>query len=312
MRQIVGLGETLLDVIFRQDQPTGAVPGGSTFNSMVSLGRVASRTFPEVRTLMVSSIGDDHIGDIICSFMQKNHLDTGNVLRQSGVKTPVSMAFLNEKNDAQYEIFRDPAERALTEADVPDLGFQKSDMVLFGSYFAINPAIRSFTKGLIQAAHDAGAIIYYDINFRKGLLDRLPEIKPLIEENCRLSDFVRGSKEDFGYLYGCFDPEEIYEKHVSPLCKNFIYTRGAEPLHVFTPELHETFAVPQVKTVSTIGAGDNFNAGFVYGMLKEGILKEQVKGLGLEDWGRLTAVASKFSSSVCQSPFNYVDDDFEV
>ena len=40
MRQVIGIGETILDIIFQNNQPHVAVPGGSTFNSMVSLSRV--------------------------------------------------------------------------------------------------------------------------------------------------------------------------------------------------------------------------------------------------------------------------------
>lgn len=33
MRKIIGIGETILDIIFRNNQPSHAVPGGSTFNT---------------------------------------------------------------------------------------------------------------------------------------------------------------------------------------------------------------------------------------------------------------------------------------
>ncbi len=40
MRKVIGIGETILDIIFRNDQPSAAVPGGSVFNGIVSLGRM--------------------------------------------------------------------------------------------------------------------------------------------------------------------------------------------------------------------------------------------------------------------------------
>jgi len=44
--------------------------------------------------------------------------------------------------------------------------------------------------------------------------------------------------------------------------------------------------------VSTIGAGDNFNAGFIYGLVKHGITREQIEhGLSPEQWDRLIASA---------------------
>ena len=39
MRKVIGIGETVLDIIFKNDQPIQAVPGGSTFNALISLAR---------------------------------------------------------------------------------------------------------------------------------------------------------------------------------------------------------------------------------------------------------------------------------
>ena len=45
-RMIAGIGETVLDILFRNGQPQAAVPGGSVFNAMVSLGRTIGRSRP--------------------------------------------------------------------------------------------------------------------------------------------------------------------------------------------------------------------------------------------------------------------------
>lgn len=56
MRRVIGIGETILDILFKNDQPTVAVPGGSVFNGLVSLGRTgANVTF-------ISEVGGDHVG----------------------------------------------------------------------------------------------------------------------------------------------------------------------------------------------------------------------------------------------------------
>ena len=39
MNKIVGVGETILDILFKNNQPVAAVPGGSSFNSIISVGR---------------------------------------------------------------------------------------------------------------------------------------------------------------------------------------------------------------------------------------------------------------------------------
>ena len=49
MRKIIGIGETILDIFFKNGQPIGAYPGGSTFNAMISLGRSGMKRHSSVR-----------------------------------------------------------------------------------------------------------------------------------------------------------------------------------------------------------------------------------------------------------------------
>lgn len=311
MKKIIGIGETVLDVIFKNEQPTAAVPGGSTFNAMISLGRTAAAEFPDVQVYMVTEVGDDHVGGIVTSFMESNGVRSDWVTRYPGGKTPLSLAFLNERNDAEYQFYKDLPKDGLTSADAGKVTFSEGDIVVFGSYFAINPNLRDFVRTLLESAHSAGAVIYYDINFRKNHMNELPGAMAFIEQNCRLSDFVRCSEEDCGYLFGTTDPETVYMQHISQLCRNFICTRGGDPVLVFSGDYRGSFEVPDVKTVSTIGAGDNFNAGFVYGLVSR-IEKSPLTELGPDEWGRQIHIASQFSSAVCESIENYVGRDFKV
>jgi fructokinase len=69
--------------------------------------------------------------------------------------------------------------------------------------------------------------------------------------------------------------------------------------------------VPPTETVSTIGAGDNFNAGFVYGLVKYGITRETIEtGLTEQQWDQLMACAQAFSANCCQSLNNSIDTEF--
>lgn len=318
-RNIIGIGETVLDVIFRNDHPEAAVPGGSTFNAMISLGRTVCKASPESVIRMVTEVGDDHIGDIVVSFMEKNGVCTDAVTRNEGTQSHISMAFLDDHNDAHYEFYKDHEHAGLSAERVKTAEFKKDDIVLFGSFFAINPVIREHTRSLLRLANESGAIIYYDVNFRPSHIKDLPLTMDNILENCRLSTVVRGSAEDFQYLFGTGDGRVIYEKHIAPLCSNFILTRGADPVQVYTVDGMLEFPVERIETVSTIGAGDNFNAGFIYSLISEDIRLHDLKGgspgiapaIGSDRWRRILAIATKFSAAACRSTFNYVGEDFE-
>lgn len=309
-RRIIGIGETVLDVIFRDNKPQDAIPGGSTFNALVSLGRTVKKNHPEVPICMVTETGDDHIGDMIVSFMKDNGIDDSLVTRHIGGQSHISMAFLDANNDAQYEFYKDHANAGLSEELINDISFSRDDIVLFGSFFAINPAIRSTVRDLLTKAHEAGALLYYDINFRKSHIKDLPLVLDNIIENCRLADYVRGSSEDFCYLFGTADGQTIYNEHISHLCSNFILTKGAEPIEIYTPGGRSIFETDPIETVSTIGAGDNFNAGIIYSFVDYNIYRGTAPDDAL--WRSIVAIATSFSSAVCRSIDNYVDESFSI
>lgn len=287
-KRVIGIGETVLDILFKNDQPQKAVPGGSTFNSIVSLGRAG------VPCAMVTNVGGDHIGDIICNYLKDNGVSSEYVCRHENVKSHITLAFLDEKNDAQYVFYKDHASVSL-DSKLPKIC--KDDVVLFGSFFAINPVIRPVVGGLLRDARKVGAWLYYDVNFRKNHIAELPELLPNIEENMSLANVVRGSMEDFGYMYDLHNGEAIYER-VSRYCNTLILTDGANMIRVYTPDNCETYSVQQIETVSTVGAGDNFNAGYIYAML-----------YGSEDQTSRIAMAQRWSQDVCRQIGNNISDE---
>ena len=173
----------------------------------------------------------------------------------------------------------------------------EGDIVLFGSFFAINPVIRPVVRKLLNEAHEAGAWLYYDVNFRKNHIAELPTILPNIEENMRLASVVRGSMEDFDYLFGLENADAIY-KRVRSLCSTLILTDGAQSIRVYTPKGCESYPVAKIPTVSTVGAGDNFNAGYIYAKLR-----------GIDDQSSRIAMAQRWSQDVCQQIGNNISDE---
>ena len=287
-KRVIGIGETVLDILFKNDQPQKAVPGGSTFNSFVSLGRAG------VPCIMVTEVGGDHIGDMTCRFLRDNGVSDEFVCRHPDTKSHITLAFLNEHNDAQYTFYKDHASAAL-DGPLPDM--TPDDIILFGSFFAINPVIRPVVSRLLREAKKAGAWLYYDINFRKSHIPDIPDVLPNIEENMRLADLVRGSLEDFEYLYGLRDADAVYAR-VRPFCDTFILTDGARSIRVYSSAGCNIFPVRAIETVSTVGAGDNFNAGYIYAMLQ-----------GIDNQAERIAMAQRWSQDVCRQLGNNISDE---
>lgn len=303
MRKVIGIGETVLDIIFRDEKPISALPGGSTFNAIISLGRSG------VKASMISETGNDRIGQNIIKFMESNGIDASYVNVYPESKSPLSLAFLNDHNDADYIFYKDhPHDRI--DYVYPEVN--ADDIVLFGSFFALNPVIRPQVYAFLDYARQRGAILYYDVNFRASHKNEVMKVTPNLLDNLEMADIVRGSSEDFEILFRQHDADTVYRSQIAFYTKKFIYTRSADPVEVRGDSgFSKQYPVLPTETVSTIGAGDNFNAGFIYGLIKNGITRQHIdQGLTESQWDALVSSALCFSAECCRDIYNYVSKEY--
>lgn len=301
MRKVIGIGETILDIIFRDGQPTAAVPGGSVFNGIVSLARAG------VPVCFISETGNDRVGSIILRFMQENGVPTGHVNVFPDGKSPVSLAFLNDRSDAEYIFYKDYPKQRL-DVDYPQI--EEDDIVIIGSYYALNPVLRDKILDLLELAHECKAIVYYDPNFRSSHKEEAIKLAPTIIENLEYADIVRGSQEDFFYMYGLRDADKIYRDKIKFYCPRFLCTAGGEQISLRSKELSKDYDVPPLQAVSTVGAGDNFNAGVIYGLLKEGVRRRDLDVMSEAVWDKVIGYGSAFAADVCRSLNNSISPEF--
>ena len=303
MRKVIGIGETVLDIIFKGDQPIQAVPGGSAFNAIISLGRAG------VPAMFIGEAGNDRVGRYVKKYLTDNGVDATNVNTFPESKSPISLAFLDEENDAEYIFYKDHLHDQL---DFVYPKVQPDDVVIFGSFFAINPVVRPQVVGFLDYAKQHGAILYYDVNYRASHRNDLMKVTPNLLENYELADIVRGSDEDFEVMYRKKDADSVYRSEISFYTKKFIYTHGAQPVELRAEGgFCKQYPVPTTETVSTIGAGDNFNAGFVYGLIHHNITRADIEaGLTEQQWDQLMECAQAFSANCCKSLSNSIDIEF--
>ena len=300
MRKLFGIGETIYDILFRQGQPVAAVPGGSVFNGLISLGRTG------LDCTFITEVGDDQVGQNILVFMQENGIKTDYVSCYQGKKTAISLAFLDDNGDAHYSFYKDYPNNRL-DFEMPLI--QKNDIVAFGAYFALNPVLKDKVRPFLNYAKQQGAILYYDLNFRDNHKHEVESLRDTFKENFAVADIVRGSHEDFINVYGHDDCRRIYDE-ISKYCPRFICTRGKDGVLVIDHGQEYTFSSNPIVPVSTIGAGDNFNAGILYGLYTGGISRENLDSLTRDDWNRLIDYGIGFGTEVCMSTSNYVSKEF--
>ena len=300
MRKIYGIGETVFDIIFKSGQPQAAKAGGAMLNSTVSLGRIG------LPVSFISEYANDNVGEIIDNFLQENGVGTDFIDHFKEGKTKLALAFLNEKNDASYTFYQDYPEQRL---NIKFPGIIKDDIILCGSIYAITYEIRKKFMDLISMAKKNGAIVIYDPNFRPSHSSDLDKLLPLIVENMQNAKLIRGSDEDFKNIFGAATPDEAW-KVVSKYCNCMVYTANAEGVFVRTISYSGRFSVKAIKPVSTIGAGDNFNAGMMAAIYRNQITGDQLDKMGEGSWSKVISMGVDFATNVCLSYENYISEEF--
>lgn len=301
MRKIIGIGETILDIIFRNDQPSAAVPGGSVFNAIVTLARLGA----DVR--FISETGEDHVGNMIRNYMCDNNISTDYLDIYPESKSPVSLAFLNDGCDAQYSFYKAYPEQRL---DVKLPTVEKDDIVMIGSYYAVTPALRDKHLELLNAAREAEAIVFYDLNFRYPHKNEAIRLSPYILENLEYATIVRGSEDDFSCLYNITGADKVYRDKIKFYCPNFIYTAGGKDVSLLTRAIRKDYPVSKIEPVSTVGAGDNFNAGIIFSLLKKGIGYDGLGTTSEQEWDEIIGNACTLASEVCMHYDNSISKAF--
>lgn len=295
--RVYGIGETVFDIMFKEGVISGGCPGGSILNSMVSLGRLG------LHSVFISEYGNDRTGAIIGSFLEENKIDTSLIYRYTDGKTTLALAFL-ENDKTEYDFYRyEPKESHYFKA--PD--FNDTDILLFGSFYSILPTKRKNVESMVESAQKAGSIIIYDPNFRSSHLSDLPVLKPNIFNNIESADIIRGSDEDFLHIFGMGSFEDTVINFPG---KILVYTMGAKGAWLKTGNLIKHYPARTINPVSTVGAGDSFNAAITYCICKLSINRSSLLYLAEKVWDIIINTGIEFSGNVCQSSENYIGEAF--
>lgn len=294
-KNIYTIGEVVYDIMFKNGQPVAAKPGGSMLNSAISLGRSG---FP---VNFIGTCGKDKAGDLISAFLNENNVGTSFIHHENS-QSIIALAFLDVNNNATYSFYK--GENSPEEPILPSPG--PEDIILFGSFYSISHPSRDTTTQMRNIASGKGSLIIYDPNFRDSHLPELQDVKSYIEDNVLYSHIVRGSNEDFENIFNTRSAQSTWDLQCFRNCKALIYTRSSDGVDLCTPGLKKHYPVPKIKPLSTIGAGDSFNAGIIAAMFENDINSRNIDNCTEGQWDEIIENGIKFSSAVCMSYDNYI------
>jgi fructokinase len=298
MSNIYAVGETTYDIVFKNNQPSHAIVGGSALNTAVSLGRIG------LPIHFISRLGNDKIGDLSIRFLIDNGVKTENIIRFKG-NSRISLAFLDNENNAEYQFYQIQQPSSLEFPEPTG-----DDILLFGSSNAIQDEGRNNLLSFLKQAFGKRVLTIYDPNIRETDKNKLTGNRQKVEENMQFTQILKGSEQDFYRLYNTSDAEIIFSKVKLFGIKALIVTAGEYPVRLITGQIAKTYPLESVKTISTIGAGDNFTAGMIAGFYKHHVSIENLNSVTENCWDEIISFGNSFANEVCRSDDNYISTRF--
>ena len=290
---IICAGESLIDMVSFKGEPeyTPHV-GGSNFNSSIALGRLGADSY------YFGAVSNDSYGELI-----ENTLRHSEVKEDFVIKTnrPTALAYADVVNGIAEYTFVDEhsAGRLLDSSSLKPFldGVKKAKALLVGGISLQAEPCGSSWQSFIEEV--AGHLpIYFDANIRPDFIeDKQRYFDRFIELTSKV-DIIKISDEDYRYLFGAKNINEVSKSWLDNGVKLVIFTLGSEGSKVIYGNGNEAFAKSnKVEVVDTIAAGDTFNAGFLLNLDEQDLLdRDSLNTMNNDQLTQALSFANKVAS----------------
>ena len=265
---IICAGESLIDMVsFRGEPEYTPHVGGSNFNSSIALGRLGAESY------YFGAVSNDSYGALIEDCLRRSNVKEDFVIKTN---RPTTLAYADVIDGIAKYTFVDEhsAGRLLDKASLKPFvkKVTKAKALLAGGISLQAEPCGSSWQWFIEQV--SGQLpIYFDANTRSDFIENKQNYLARFVELTHKVDIIKISDEDYRYLYGAQDINEVSKSWLDNGVKLVILTLGSEGSKVVYGNGKELFAESQkVDVVDTISAGDTFNAGFLLNLNEQNLL----------------------------------------
>ena len=229
-------------------------PGGAVANTVAGVGALG------LQTAFIGRVRDDALGEFYASAMTDNGIDFVNPPVTEGDPTSRSMIFVAPDGERSMNTYLGIS-TGLTSVDVPaDVAGNARIMFLEGYLFDHDAGKTAFREAA-RATKAGGGIAGIAISDPFCVERHRADFLSLIENDL---DYVIGNQHEIESLFQT-DFETALAK-TAEICPLVVCTRSGDGVSVIGDGKRYDVPVQVVTPVDATGAGDQFAAGFLYGL----------------------------------------------
>jgi sugar/nucleoside kinase (ribokinase family) len=231
-------------------------PGGSVANTIAGIGSLG------LRTGFIGKVGNDQLGTFYRSTMEENGTDFVNELfDQSDLPTSRSMIFVSDDGERSMNTYLGISAELGPEDVNLEVASNAEIVFLEGYLFDKDKGKDAFVK-LAKECRSAGGLSGIAISDPFCVERHRPDFLSLIKNEL---DYVIGNKEEIMALFQTDNLENALSK-AADISQLVVCTRSSEGVTAIQDGNRVDFKVKPITPVDATGAGDQFAAGFLYGL----------------------------------------------
>jgi sugar/nucleoside kinase (ribokinase family) len=248
------------------------IAGGSAANTMAGLASLGAKGN------FAGKVKQDRLGGAFAASMRELSLNYTTVPADSGPQTACSLIAVTPDGQRSMNTYLGAA-REFAMTDIVEDDIAGSEILYIEGYLWDAPTAKAASLKAIDIAKKSGTKVAFSLSdpflmgrYRGEFLELLQHLDILFANEDEAKALFE--VEDFDDVLQAFKPMNKIAA-ITRSEKGCVVVRGAE--------VHVVDAVPVARVVDTTGAGDQFAAGFLYGL---------THGRGLADCGRLGSLAA--------------------
>lgn len=262
--QVLGLGEVLWDML-----PEGRQCGGAPANVIYHLGHMG------IRSAVISSVGNDQLGDELLEFLSGKRVDTSFISRNDLPTGTVNVTLQN--GIPCYDIAYPSAWDAICVADGVSEILSDVSIAVFGTLAQRDERSRTAILTTLERLPESCRKVF-DINLRQHYFD-----KEMIGRSLELADVLKINDEELPVVAELFGMSGSQEETAFAILNRWnlrylILTLGAAGSMLFDGEKCSYYPVEKCdKIEDTVGCGDAFLAAWCGAVLSGKTPEEAMK-----------------------------------
>ncbi|HLU12084.1 MAG TPA: 5-dehydro-2-deoxygluconokinase [Oceanobacillus sp.] len=250
---------------FEEITSFAALVGGCPTNISVGTRRLG------LKSALLTAVGDDLVGKFLLHFLEREGVELRYTPTKPGHVTSAVLLGIQPPDRFPLIYYRDNcADIELTIDDVQNAPIPDSRLLLISGTGLSKEPSRSATQRAAEWASEVGTEVVLDLDYRPTQWHDARAFGVTTRVTLPLTDIAIGTEDEVKAATGAKTGEEGVARLLEGVRKAVVYKRGGDGATVYTKDGNVYDAPPfQIEVLNTLGAGDAFASGFIYGYLND-------------------------------------------